>query len=223
MSLPHSSPFSQLVNDAILHDLCSFRYTSFDEEVAMVHHCDLGATLGKCNIKSASRLLPVHPEDFEFLGFSFQGHFYMERTLPMGCSISCSTFEKFSTFLKWAVRMHAGLDNMAHYLDDFLFAGQAGMDQCSQLLAEFHGLAGELGVSLAHEKTEGPSPVLTFLGVEIDTPDQVSWLPLVKVQKLGNIVETALSKKQLTFFEFQQLLGYLNFACKVVASGCAFF
>ena len=38
-----------------------------------------GAELGKCNIKSAFQLLHVHPTDFDLLGFSFEGSFYMDR------------------------------------------------------------------------------------------------------------------------------------------------
>ena len=64
----------------------------------MVRSCGIGALLGKCDIKSAFRLLPVHPEDFNLLGFAFEGSYYIERVLLMGCSVSYSVFEQFSTF-----------------------------------------------------------------------------------------------------------------------------
>lgn len=57
----------------------------------------------KCNIKSAFHLLPVHTNDFELLGFYFEGVYYMDRALPMGYSVSCANFERFSTFLEWAL------------------------------------------------------------------------------------------------------------------------
>jgi hypothetical protein len=45
----------------------------------------------------------------------------------MGCSISCATFEQFSTFLQWAVTHETNTDNLDHYLDDLFFAGEATM------------------------------------------------------------------------------------------------
>lgn len=63
----------------------------------------VGAEMVKCDIKSAFHLLPVHPYDFELLGFYFEGTFYMNRVLPLGCYISCAAFEKLSTFLEWAL------------------------------------------------------------------------------------------------------------------------
>lgn len=103
---------------------------------------------------------------------------------------------------------------MVHYLDDFLFSGQVGTGQGTHLLGEIHCLVKELGVPLAHEKTVGPFPVLTFLRVEIDTLLEASRLPFEKVQKLGDMVESALSKRKLTLADIPQLLEHLNFACK---------
>ncbi|XP_060111130.1 olfactory receptor 6N1-like [Heteronotia binoei] len=126
----------------------------------------------------------VHPEDFDLLGFSFEGKYYMDRALPMGCSVSCASFERFSSFVEWALRIKSGLNNTVHYLDDYLFVGPAGSGQCNRLLRSFEDLAGELGVPLAHEKTEGLSLVITFLGIELDTIWQASQLPADKVEGL---------------------------------------
>lgn len=81
--------------------------------------------MANCNIKSAFRLLPVHPCDFELLGFSFEGSFYVDRALPIGCSVSCAAYVAFSIFLEWALRQDAGLSSTAHYLDDFFVCRQA--------------------------------------------------------------------------------------------------
>lgn len=125
------------VNDAIPDYLCSVRYTSFDQAVCIVCQARVGAGLAKCDIRSAFCLLPVHPKDFELLGFAFEGHFYMDRALLMGCSVSCAAFEYFSTFLEWAIKHWAGLPGAAHYLDDFLFVGPPGSGHCQHLLTSF--------------------------------------------------------------------------------------
>lgn len=73
------------------------QYASFDQAIGVVRCIVLGAELVKCDIKSAFHLF--HPLDFEFLGFSFDCIFFLYRPLPMGCFVSCSAFERFSTFL----------------------------------------------------------------------------------------------------------------------------
>lgn len=79
----------------------------------------------------------MHPSDFDLLGFAFEGKIYIDRALPMGCSVSCSAFERFSSFLEWALKQRSGCESAVHYLDDFLFVGPAGSGQCTALLVEF--------------------------------------------------------------------------------------
>lgn len=71
-----------------------------------------------------SWLLPVHLEDFKLLGFAFEGQFYIDRALTKGCSVSCSAFEWFSSFLQCTMWHRTGLWDIAHFLDDFLLVGQ---------------------------------------------------------------------------------------------------
>lgn len=87
----------------------------------------------------------------------------------MGCSISCQYFEKFSTYLEWAVRRETRSSSVTHSLDDFFFVGPADSDGCSFLLNTFCTLMQCFGVPLSIEKTEGPVQVFSFLGIEIDT------------------------------------------------------
>jgi hypothetical protein len=51
----------------------------------------------------------------------------------MGCSVSCATFERFSTFLHWVIENKSGSKNIDHYLDDFLFGGEKGTNECKNL------------------------------------------------------------------------------------------
>ena len=71
---------------------------NFDDAVQMVQRLGKGCMLGKADIKSAFRLLPVAKQDFDQLGFKFEDKIYFDKSMPFGCSISCATFEKFATF-----------------------------------------------------------------------------------------------------------------------------
>lgn len=179
-----SYPDGNSVNDFIDPDLCSVQYTSFDEVVHMVQDLGRGCLLGKSDIKSAFRLLPVAPHDFDQLGFMFDGKFYFDKSMPFGCSIACRTFETFSTFLEFCVARQASVGRLLHYLDDFLFSGKRGTDQCAYIMSVFKDKMTLLGVPIAVEKTEGPTTKICFLGLEIDSEEMVVRIPLPKIQEI---------------------------------------
>jgi hypothetical protein len=56
--------------------------------------------------------------------------------------------------------------NILHYLDDFLFGGDANTSRCHKTLKTFQEVCKSWGVPLADDKTIEPVEVLTFLGVE---------------------------------------------------------
>jgi hypothetical protein len=60
--------------------------------------------------------------EFDLLGFKIGNWYVIDKCLPMGCSVSCSHFERFSSFLHWITEMESDLHEIDHYLDDFLFA-----------------------------------------------------------------------------------------------------
>ena len=80
----------------------------------------------------------------------------------MGCAISCNLFENFSTFLQWELqRQVVGVGTVFHYLDDFLFLGSSGSDECACLMQGFQKLCEAIEVPIAQEKTV-PQPKLYF-------------------------------------------------------------
>ncbi|XP_029454007.1 uncharacterized protein LOC115089819 [Rhinatrema bivittatum] len=159
-----SFPEGGSVNDYLDPEACSVAYASFDQALDMVRHWGQGAWLAKADIESAFRLLPIHPSCFHLLGFQFRGKYYFDKCLPMGCSISCAYFERFSTFVQWAVEQDIGKGKIIHYLDDFLFTGHRDTQACAQALEAFTRKTDELGIPLAKHKSEGPSQKLSFLG-----------------------------------------------------------
>lgn len=217
-----SHPRDNSVNDFIDQSYCTVCYTSFDQVIEMVAALGKGAQLGKLDIKSAFRLLPVFPGDFDLLGLSIDGQYYIDKCLPMGCSSSCSIFEKFSTFLQEVVTRQSGLDSVAHYLDDFIFAGRQNTRHCEQLMKCFSSICSELGVPLAIEKSEGPITSLTFLGLEIDTEEMFIRIPQCKLESLQALLEIFSFKRKITLRELQSLVGALNFFCKAIRPGRAF-
>lgn len=217
-----SYPHGLSVNDYIDKGLCSVTYTPFDHALDMVGSQGKFALIGKKDISSAFRLLPVNPDDFELLGFKFLDFYFVDRCLPQGCSLSCATFEKFSTFLECIFKDKTGSESVIHYLDDFLFAGPGTDSTCLNLMSEFDCLCDRLGVPLAHDKTVGPTHVLTFLGLEINTIEMSVKIPKEKLLKLKTIISNLLGKKRTTLRVLQSFTGILNFCSRVIPTGRAF-
>ena len=95
-----SYPTEGGINDNIDKVHCTVRYTYFDRVIEMIGK---RAELAVHDIKSAFRLLAVHPGDFDLLGFKIEDKYYMNKCLPMGCAVPCKIFEKCTTFLHWLV------------------------------------------------------------------------------------------------------------------------
>ncbi|XP_040273667.1 uncharacterized protein LOC120989530 [Bufo bufo] len=217
-----SYPAGGSVNDGIADELCSVSYTSFDAAVRWVQRFGQGALLAKMDIEAAFRLLPIHPDSLHLLGFQWEGCFYVDCCLPMGCAISCSLFDSFSSFLEWVVKQEAGWNSVLHYLDDFLFLGPAESRVCAILLHTMERVGARFGIPLAAEKTEGPSTVITFLGIEIDSVAMECRLPENKVSDLLNEVVFLRGAKKVQLRRVQSVLGKLNFACRILPMGWVF-
>jgi hypothetical protein len=73
----------------------------------MIYSLGRSAVLAKRDLKSAYRLLPIYPGDFQLLGIKIDNKYFVDKFLPMGLSQSAFLFEKFSTFLQWLVEKRA--------------------------------------------------------------------------------------------------------------------
>ena len=217
-----SYPKNESVNDFIDPKLCYVKYASFDEAIAIVQELGPGCLLGKSDLKNAFRILPVAAKDFDQLGFCFNNKYYFDKALPFGCSISCATFEKFATFLEFAVHRRSPVGRLLHYLDDFLFGGKRNTHDCQIIMGHFQTCMYELGVPIAGEKTEGPKTVLCFLGLELDSDEMVVRVPMAKVHEIIQKIEAVLSKRKATLKTIQSLIGVLQFACRAIIPGRPF-
>ena len=121
------------------------------------------------NLENANKQVPVHPNDFELLGFSIDGKFYFDKTLPYGLSYACNFFEKLGSALQWILHDKFAVVHCVHILDDFLFIGYQNSPGCYDALIAFHTLANDINLPIQSEKTVSPCTTLTFIGLEIDS------------------------------------------------------
>lgn len=164
----------------------------------------------------SSPLFSVNPSGFNSLGFSFEEKFYFDKCMPMGFSKSCSYFKSFSTFLQWVLSQNSPQGGVIHYLDDFLFIGPAESHICSEMLGCFVNICDSFGIPLANEKTVGPTSVIEFLGITIDSVAMEFHLPMDKIIKMRSLIKKFLSKRRALLRDVQSLLGLFAFASRVI-------
>ena len=112
----------------------------------MTHNLGQSALIAKRDLKSAYRILPIRTEDFQLLGIKVDESICIDKFLPMRYRQSANLFEKFSTCLHDLVVKRARADNVAHVLDDFLFAGKQKSDICFSLVSCMEQTCMELGI-----------------------------------------------------------------------------
>lgn len=221
-----SFPKGDSVNSGIAPEDTTVSYEKIDSVISLVKAFGRHALLAKSDIENAFRLLPIRPSDMPLLGFTCKKEdgsiqFYMDACLPMGLSISCQVFERFSCALQWVMetKYHASL---SHMIDDFCFVGPPASDACGQALDNFLRICRDIGIPIKKEKTVRPTTCLTIYGIEIDTDEMSARLPQEKVEKINCALASMSKRKRVTLKELQSLLGLLNFASLVVVPGRTF-
>ena len=184
------------VNDFIPEECSSVHYASIIDAISVIKRKGAGCFMAKTDVKSAFRIIPIHPNDFALLGMKWQNAYYFDRCLPMGCSSSCAIFEAFSTALEWLAMNRLGASRVLLILDDFLFIADSH-DKCHADLTNFLSMCEYIGVPIAHEKTVGPATTLQFSGITLDSVLQEARLPVDKLQKCRMLLRTFYKRRKV--------------------------
>ena len=99
-----SSPDGCSVIDGIQPDLCSLSYVSVDDAARAVAQKGRGFLMAKVDVKSAYRVVPVHPEDRLLLGMSWEGDLFVDTVLPFGLRSAPKIFTALADALEWVIR-----------------------------------------------------------------------------------------------------------------------
>ena len=215
-----SHPEGQSVNDGIDRELCSMRYTTVEGAVRRVQARGRRAQLAKLDVESAYRIVPIHPEDRQLLGMEWKGNLYVDTALPFGLRSAPKIFNALADALQWILEQ-AGVE-VIHYLDDFLLFGAPESSEGREALRKTLEICANLGIPIASHKTEGPSTVLVFLGIELDTDRLTLRLPREKLCRLKKEIRRWKGRKACTKRELLSLIGQLQHASCVVRPGRTF-
>ena len=200
---------------------------SIDAATSAIRRFGAGCLLVKLDVEAAYNQIPIDPADWNKVGFTIDGQFYFDRTLPFGLKSSCRLWDMYASALHFFFSRQLGIECVIHYVDDFLFVMKGPPQGAPQGAAEAKlaaalELCSRLGLPMAAKKTEGPITRLTFLGIEIDTVAMCARLSDERLAQLQSSLASWGSRTHATLTELESLTGVLNFAAKVVRPGRAF-
>ena len=216
-----SSPAGSSVNDGISPELCSLQYAKVDDAVNMIQLLGRDTQLVKLDLKDAYRIVPVHPADYHLLGIKWKGHTYVDRALPFGLRSAPKIFNAIADLISWVLTCQ-GVTSHLQYLDDFLLFGEPNSQQGQQSLTVTLLTLESLGIPVATHKTEGPTTMLTFLGILIDSHIFELRLPAEKLARLQELTRQWSQRRACTRRDLESLLGHLSHAATVIRYGRVF-
>ena len=183
--------------------------------------------MGKTDIESAFRLIPVHPDDWELLGMCWNGQYYFDKALPFGLRFAPYIFNQLWDAIEWILLNECSISFVCHILDDFLIVEPPCHTPppdslCRASLSSMILTFQKLNIPISTPKTEGPSQIIQFMGIILDSGKMEARLPEDKVERIKSALSTFQSQRSTTLQELQSLIGTLNFACKVIPPGRPF-
>ena len=223
LAYPYSK--QQSINSCIPREAALVQYCLLDDVIHMAQEIGPNTLGARIDIRHAFHNLPIHADDIHLLAFSFNGAIYINSSLPFGVASSCAIFERVACALQWIVIHHSKRSSMSHFLDDFPLLESSPCCLC-QFMTEFEDIMQDIGMPIAANKTLGPTPVLEYLGLLLDFPNQVIKIPLSKRTKCLKLIDSFLSahahKRKVTVKTVQKLAGSLNFICQALPAGRPF-
>ena len=222
MILHLSAPFGSSVNDFISKESFSLQYSSVDDAVRFLVSLGPGARMAKADLKSAFRMVPVRPQDWELLGMRWQGAYYFDTCLPFGLRSAPFLFNEYAEALQWIVHHNYGVPHLLHYLDDYFIAGPPESPLCAAHLRQFLQVCDHLGIPVAMDKVDGPATTLTFLGLELDSVQQQIRVPPEKLSEILMELHDWSSRTKATKRALLSIIGKLSFAARAVPAGRLF-
>ena len=198
LSYTRSGEEKESVNACTPPESCKVKYCDFDMAIKRCLEEGKSCSLSKSDFQSAFRNLGILRKHWKYLVMKAKDpkdskwYFFVDKCLPFGASISC-VFQAFSDSVAHIMKHRTGKE-LVNYLDDFLFIALMAY-LCSRQLQAFMELCKDIGFSVSLEKTCWPTTQLVFLGLLIDTVNQLILLPIEKIEAGKNMIETILNKK----------------------------
>ena len=191
-----SRPRGQALNDYA--DLDPFQYQSLQDAMELIKP---GSYLAKVDLKNAFRSVGVQSSNYNATGLEWRitgqrRNAYMIDTLMcFEGQRSPGIFNTLTQAIK-DIMAAKGITGIVVYCDDFLIVADT-FEECRLIQLELIKVLRKLGFDINYDKVEGPSQVITFLGIEINTINMTTPIPASKISDLRDVLLNALHRDKI--------------------------
>ena len=181
-------------------ELCRVKYCEFDEAVKRCLEEGVLCAMVKSDMSAAFRNLGIKKLHWPYLvmiavsPLDGKTYFFVDKCLPFGAAISCSHFQAFSDTIAFLMQ-HRMKKRTVNYLDDFFFAALCKL-LCDLQVQSFLELCNDIRFPVSLEKTFWGTTKLTFLGMLLDSEQQIVAVPEDKILKGKVLLTSLLGKKE---------------------------
>ena len=199
----------------------TLQYVRVDDAIRILKSLGPGSFMAKTDLKSASRLIPIRPDDWDLFGIHCNNQYYVDLYLPFGLRSAPFLFNQLSDALEWVLKQNYELKHVLHILDDFFIAEPTRL-KCLSSFSTLLRFFMSVHAPVVASKTLGPSQVLEFMGIELDSTRMEARLPEDKLQRTRDLLTSVTKRRSVRLVELQSLIGTLQFACKAFVPGRTF-
>ena len=213
LSWPSGSSVNDgIPSDSFLGEPLDLTYPTIDAIVDVIVSLGRGCLLYKRDLRKAYRQFPVDPRDYSLLGYTWDGQFYFDTVLTMGLRSAAMACQRSTSAVTW-ILAERGI-SVFNYLDDFI--GISPPSDANLHFEELGALLKFLGLEESIDKCCPPSPIMTCLGVELNTIALTLSVSPDRLSELDDLLHAWLHKRTTTKQALQSLVGKLIFVSKCV-------
>lgn len=193
-----------------------FTYHSVEDALAILRP---GAYMGKLDFTRMYNQLPLHPAVRKYFAYRWTDNvIHSCHRAPFGGTSTPGFANLLGGAADHLTLPHITQEESVFVTDDSFYEGATEII-CLANLTTATNIKADLGWILNHDKTEGPSQRLTFLGIEIDTINQTLAIPVERLRTIQARVDEFLRDTKLTVRDAQSLAGKLQWVATVFPHG----
>ena len=204
--------------DCYLGVAIDLTYPTIDSFTTIVKAVSPWALMYKRDLHWAYCQIWSDPFDVPYQGFFWQGAFYFDTVLVMGCTSSAYICQHVTSAIAYIHNSWEAL--CTNYLDDFI--GVAPPDKAKRDLSKLGWLLQDIGVWESEQKVCPPFSLMVMLGIMFNTIDMTISIALEWVDEIQAELDAWHNRAKMSHKQLESLIGKLQFASQVIRVGHMF-
>ena len=193
-------------------------YSTIDSFTTMVKAVGPGALMYKRVLCRAYCQIWTDPFDIPYQGFYWQGAFYFDTVLMMGCTSSAYICQQVMSAL---ANIHNSWGALCtNYLDNFI--GIAPPDKADKDFCKLTWLFQDISIWESEHKACPPSSITVIPGIMFNTIDMTTSIAPEWVTEIQAELDSWHNRAKMSHKQLESLIGKLQLASQVIRVGCVF-